>query len=72
MQNYTSRQTQMTKLWHFSNLTAYFSGDLEKNRLTYTKHITTPLLPIAIGTLNLLMLRLNGKLRFPCCLGPRN
>lgn len=30
MQNYTSRQTQMTKLWHFSNLTAYFSGDLGK------------------------------------------
>lgn len=40
MQNYTSRQTQMTKLWHFSNLTAYFRGDLGKKRSKDTKHIT--------------------------------
>lgn len=41
MQNYTSRQTQMTKLWHFSDLTAYFSGDLgKKKRSKDTKHIT--------------------------------
>lgn len=39
MQNYTSRQTQMTKLWHFSNLTAYFSGDLGKKKGQRTPNI---------------------------------
>lgn len=51
MQNYTSGQTQMTKLWHFSNLTAYFSGDLGKKttmqnkteRSKATKRITAAL-----------------------------
>lgn len=43
MRNYASRRTQMTKHWHFSNLTAYFSRDSEE-RSRVTRHITTLLL----------------------------
>lgn len=73
MQNYTSRQTQMTKLWHFSNLTAYFSGDLEeeKKKSKDTKHITTPLFPCSYSDTKSSNIAWYGKLRFPSW-GPTN